>query len=89
MQSRLKGAAAPIAFITVFAAQPGFAQDAPVVVDPAVAAAEADEGGEAIIVTGSRISRSDLESTVPIASISGETFVQQGHTNVGDTLNEL
>ncbi|HEY6815423.1 MAG TPA: TonB-dependent receptor plug domain-containing protein, partial [Croceibacterium sp.] len=84
-QSRLKGAAAPIALIAAFAAQPALAQ-----ADPVIGAAEAAEDeGEAIVVTGSRISRHDLESTVPIASISGETFIQQGNSSVGDTLNEL
>ena len=42
-----------------------------------------------IVVTGSRIRRPNLESTVPITSIGGEQFFQQGQTNVGDTLNDL
>ena len=42
-----------------------------------------------IVVTGTRIRRPNLESTVPITSISGENFFQQGQTNVGDTLNDL
>jgi outer membrane receptor protein involved in Fe transport len=60
--------------------------------DPAIAdeAAEADaDEGDVILVTGSRIARPDLESTVPITSISGESFIEQGNSNVGDTLNEL
>jgi outer membrane receptor protein involved in Fe transport len=90
LQSHLKGATAPIALISAFAAQPGFAQDGPPIEEPAIAAAEADEGGgEAIIVTGSRISKPGLASTVPIASISGESLIEQGNTNIGDTLNEL
>jgi len=44
---------------------------------------------DAIVVTGSRIRRPNLESTVPITSIGGESLFQQGDTNVGDTLNEL
>lgn len=69
-------------------AQPAWAQTA---AEPRVdeAPAEETEAGEAIVVTGSRIPRPNLESTVPIASISGETFLDQGNTNVGDTLNEL
>jgi outer membrane receptor protein involved in Fe transport len=51
-----------------------------------VAAADEDD---TIVVTGSRIRRPNLESTVPITSIVGEQFFQQGQTNVGDTLNEL
>ena len=42
-----------------------------------------------VVVTGSRIRRPNLESTVPITSLSGETFFDQGKSNVGDTLNEL
>jgi outer membrane receptor protein involved in Fe transport len=45
--------------------------------------------GQAITVTGSRIRRPNLESTVPITSISGEQFFQQSDTNIGDTLNDL
>lgn len=50
--------------------------------------AEPDEP-DAIVVTGSRIRRPNLESTVPITSIGGESLFQQGDTNIGDTLNEL
>lgn len=42
-----------------------------------------------IVVTGSRIPRPNLTSTVPITSIGGETFFTQSQTNVGDTLNDL
>ena len=58
-----------------------YAQDIP--------ADEVAAEGEAIVVTGSRIARPDLESTVPIASISGESLIEQGTNNIGDTLNEL
>ena len=44
---------------------------------------------QAIVVTGSRIRRPNLESQVPITSISGESFIQQSSTSIGDTLNEL
>ena len=42
-----------------------------------------------IVVTGSRIRRPNLESVVPITSLSGEQFFQRGQTNIGDTLNDL
>lgn len=45
--------------------------------------------GSDIVVTGSRIRRPNLDSPVPVTSIGGEEFFQQGQTNVGDTLNEL
>jgi outer membrane receptor protein involved in Fe transport len=45
--------------------------------------------GQTITVTGSRIRRPNLESTVPITSIGGEEFFQQGSQNIGETLNDL
>jgi len=58
------------------------------VAEPGAEVASAD-GTESITVTGSRIRRPNLDSTVPITSIAGEQFFQQGQTNVGDTLNDL
>jgi outer membrane receptor protein involved in Fe transport len=49
--------------------------------------APADKG--AITITGSRIKRPNLESTVPVTSLQGEQFFQRGQTNVGDALNDL
>lgn len=45
--------------------------------------------GNEVVVTGSRIRRPNLESTVPITSVSGESLIKGGDTNIGDTLNEL
>jgi outer membrane receptor protein involved in Fe transport len=53
------------------------------------AAAEEEASADTIIVTGSRIARPDLKSTVPVIALSGETFVNQGHSNIGDSLNDL
>ena len=50
---------------------------------------DADEKGSAIVVTGSRIKRPNLESTVPITTVVGENFFQQGQNNIGDALNDL
>lgn len=44
---------------------------------------------QTILVTGSRIAKPNLQSVVPITSIGGEQFFQQGNTNIGDTLNDL
>lgn len=52
--------------------------------DPAAATNQ-----DAVVVTGSRIRRPNLDSVIPITSIAGEQFFQQGQTNVGDTLNDL
>lgn len=47
------------------------------------------EGGNDVVVTGSRIRRPNLDSAVPITSIGGAQFFQQADTNVGDALNDL
>lgn len=64
---------------------PAMAQD----VAPDDAAAEEAEDKQAIVVTGSRISRPNLDSQNPITSLEGEAFFQQATINVGDTLNDL
>ena len=45
--------------------------------------------GDAIIVTGSRISRPQFESQVPVTTLSGEQIFEQSSINVGDALNDL
>jgi len=71
--------------LALFSAMPAMAQDEAV---PADDAAEAAAEGT-IVVTGSRIRRPNLESTVPVTSIVGEQLFQQSDTNIGDALNDL
>ncbi|HTK58259.1 MAG TPA: TonB-dependent receptor [Sphingomicrobium sp.] len=89
----------------VMLAQPALAQDAAATdQDAATAAQPAPEAPPAqstdcaanpnapncaIVVTGSRIKQPNLESTVPVTSISGQEFFETGQTSIGDTLNEL
>lgn len=42
-----------------------------------------------IIVTGSRIRRPNLDSPVPVTSVTAEELTSQGDVNVGDALNDL
>lgn len=67
------------------------AQDTPA--EPAAAPEDAGDSaasdGAVIVVTGSRIARPNLESTVPISTVTGDEFFQTGQTSVGDVLNEL
>jgi outer membrane receptor protein involved in Fe transport len=70
--------------LALFSAMPAMAQDT---VAPADDAATVDEG--TIVVTGSRIRRPNLDSTVPVTSISGESVFQAGETNIAETLNDL
>jgi outer membrane receptor protein involved in Fe transport len=48
-----------------------------------------ESNSNAIVVTGSRIQRPNLESPVPITSISQQELSQQGQVSVGDALNDL
>lgn len=83
--SRLLGATA-LAGSLLFVPNVVYAQDEPAQSDNA----STDESGEdTILVTGSRIRRPNLESNLPVTTITGEEFFQQGQTNIGDTLNEL
>jgi outer membrane receptor protein involved in Fe transport len=51
--------------------------------------ATSQEAPEEVLVTGSRIARPNLESSVPITTISGEEFFETGNTSIGDQLNNL
>ncbi|MEG3176085.1 TonB-dependent receptor [Sphingomonas sp. RB3P16] len=44
---------------------------------------------ESIVVTGSRIRSPNLVSDVPVTSISGESMLANGQTNIGSVLNDL
>lgn len=76
-------AATALASASVFMASAAFAQDA------APQSAEEDIANDVIVVTGSRIARPNLESTVPVVSVGAEEIFQTGATSVGDILNEL
>ena len=54
-----------------------------------VTAAEDAEKVQEVVVTGSRIARPNLESPVPVTSVSGDELFQNGDTAIGDTLNDL
>ncbi|HWH17928.1 MAG TPA: TonB-dependent receptor [Allosphingosinicella sp.] len=51
--------------------------------------AQANEGTESIVVTGSRIRRPDLTSTSPVAVVQDEEFQLSGSVNVEQVLNTL
>ena len=56
---------------------------------PAAAASDDADKDKEIVVTGSRIARPNLESTVPITSISQEYLQETASVSIGDTLNNL
>ena len=56
---------------------------------PQIAFAEEDEAEEVveeIVVTGSRIKRSDFSSSSPITVVTGQSIVESGFTNLGEAL---
>lgn len=93
IHSRLKGAAAPIALSFALLAQPAFAQDQndtpdeslqPTQVDNQLADNDADDN--AIIVTGSRIQRTEFSEPNPIVSIDAEKIEHLGTGNITEVL---
>lgn len=76
----LKLTVAPFVLSAAMLAVPAHAQDA-------TAADEASE--DTIVVTGSRIARPDLSSSVPVSVVSQEQIQQTGAANIQDVLNEL
>ena len=90
-----------LAFALSFAS-PAFAQETPddpvLEADPPEqlegeveleAGQDADEGDEAILVTGTRIRRPNLESNQPITSVGIQELTETGDVSIGDALNDL
>jgi outer membrane cobalamin receptor len=55
---------------------------------PPAASSEAVEVEE-IVVTGSRIARSDFSSTSPIVTVGEEAIAQSGTVNIEQAMNQL
>ena len=81
--------------LALFAALPAYAQDAPVEAcedsdnDGVCNVDEAEEAGQPILVTGSRIARPTLQSAVPLTSVTVEDLTGTGEVSLGDALNDL
>jgi outer membrane receptor protein involved in Fe transport len=80
-QTLLKVAAAPAVLGLALLSSTAFAQ-APQNADEA-------EEGDAIIVTGSRIARPEVEQASPISVVRAEEFTLRGQTNVENVLNSM
>ena len=83
----LRIGAAPIALGVAMLATPAFAQDGAGAEDVAETAADNEE--TAIIVTGSRIARPNLDAVSPVTSVTVGELVDSGDISLGDALNEL
>ncbi len=101
IQSRLKGATAPIALCIALLAQPAFAQetdepeqqDTPaeeVLVEESdtdsPSATEGQEGGNQIFVTGSRIRRDEFSAPAPITIVDPELAVKSGQMDTASMI---
>ncbi len=60
-----------------------------VAIESGTDAATEGDGSQTLVVTGSRIRRPNLESSIPITSVGGGEFFETGNIAIGDTLNEL
>jgi len=69
-------------------ASSAFAQEAPVPVTTGTETAAATND-ETIVVTGTRLRRPNLDSPVPVVTLTGEQLFDTGKTAIGDTLNRL
>lgn len=83
-KAALRSATCLSAFAVVCAGQVAHAQDA----TSADTAASGDEG-QAIVVTGSRIVRRNLDSAAPVAVVSNEEFKLSGTVSVEQVINTL
>jgi outer membrane receptor protein involved in Fe transport len=93
-RSNLLGATALQTGALIFFASsaPAFAQTATTQAAPVTAVTQADiDKGSAsnIVITGSRIRLPNATSSLPITSVTGEKFIQQGRNSIGDALNDL
>lgn len=65
------------------------AQDTPAATGADETASAEAEAGTDVLITGSRIRRPNLDSTIPITSVGPETVLETGQISVGDQLNQL
>jgi outer membrane receptor protein involved in Fe transport len=70
-------------------ATPAFAQDVAATTDQDSETADSAQTAEVITVTGSRIRRPNLDSTVPVATIQARDLIDRGSLSLGDALAEL
>lgn len=68
---------------------PAVAQTTSQTAPASTVAADAEDDSEFIIVTGSRIARANLDSSVPVSTLSAAELTATGEVSVGDTLNLL
>lgn len=91
----LRLSAAPLALGVAFVSAPSMAQTSGATTANEIGADEAAFGpedgsaGEAIVVTGSRIARTQYDTAAPVAVVQDEEFQLSGTVNVENVLNTL
>src|SRR6185503_16085345 len=71
-------------------AQPAQPQpDQPAAAEQPAAEQPAADNSTAIVVTGTRINRPNLPSSVPITSVTSQELTSTGDLSIGDRLNQL
>ena len=93
-KTRLFAGAGAAALSLAAFVSPAYAQDSESEADVSTTTDvnEGDAAAEAaptIVVTGSRIRRPELESTVPVTNFSGDQIYKQSGHNLGEALNDL
>ncbi|GAA0736863.1 TonB-dependent receptor [Sphingomonas sp. ABOLD] len=84
-QTKLRGGIALSAVVLA-----GALLSAPAMAQDTVPASDgANDGGQEIVITGSRIARRNLESAAPVATVSAEEFQLSGTVNVEQVINTL
>lgn len=86
MRTKILAGASVLAFIAVSA---NAQTTAPAASAPAKATAEAAVDDAMLVVTGSRIARSNLDASVPITSLSATELTNTGAVSIGDRLSLL
>jgi iron complex outermembrane recepter protein len=74
---------------TVLVGVPALAQDAAADDEAGDVPVSAEDSGEAIVVTGSRIARSGFTAPTPVTVVGEEQIARQGASNIAQVLNEI
>ena len=88
ISNTLRSSAGAFAISLALAASPAIAQDAETEADTDESA-DVEEPTGTIIVSGSRIARPNLDSTVPVTSVGAEDLIDNADVSLGDALNDL
>ena len=89
LHTYFKASAAPAALGLALLSQPAMAQVGPVDESTAVDVDETQTSTGAIVVTGSRIARPDVESASPVTVVGAQEVADTGTVRVEDLLNSL